>query len=323
MHQQFRELLPRATGESKLVIAANLDVRGFSKFSLERDSADTAVYVRKVYERILSEYYTDASYFKPTGDGLLLVFELDENDSTGLKDRANSVVETAFRLVEDFPTLLKDDEWIYFPVPQHLGIGLARGAAARLTVDQLTLDYSGSVLNAASRLMDLARPRGIIIDQTFPCSLLTEELTDRLTRDDNVFVRSIAEKLPTIIYHSGEVEINAQNRRPFDAVVWEAMTETLTLKTMTESDSFLFPLPARPLDPAKIVARIDYPGISKAGRRQPGLLNEYKVPSGFLTYDDDAGENRVSLRYREIASQLRALGVKRDWPLKLVIRLPV
>jgi hypothetical protein len=54
MHRQFLKMLSKAKSESKPVIAVNLDVRGFSKFSLEVESVETALYVRKMDEKVLT-----------------------------------------------------------------------------------------------------------------------------------------------------------------------------------------------------------------------------------------------------------------------------
>ena len=324
MHRRFLELLPRATGESKPVIAVNLDVRGFSRFSAEVESVEAAMYIRKVYERVLSDYYSDSTFFKPTGDGLLLVFELDENDSDALRVRANLVIETAFRLIDDFATLLDGDDWIYFAVPQHLGIGIARGAASRLVADDedTTLDYAGTVLNTASRLMDLARPRGLVVYKTFPYALLQDAFQEKLVQDDAVYVRSVAEKLPTTIFYShGQVEISAANRRPLDEVTWKEVKREVTVRELARFERFLIDLPERPVDPSKIVVRVPFPETTSSGTKT-GLMKELTLPKSEFYYDAEAGENRVSVAYSEIARRLTAARVKPGWSVKLIIRFP-
>src|SRR4051794_25751906 len=102
MHRLLKDLLPAARGESQLVVAVFLDVRGFSSFAGIAESAEAALFLKSVYLRILNEYFPDASFFKPTGDGLMLLSDYEESD---LGDTVNQVVATSLSLVEDFPNL--------------------------------------------------------------------------------------------------------------------------------------------------------------------------------------------------------------------------
>lgn len=79
MHREFKELLKDATGMSEYVIAVNLDIRGFSSFSKKVESPDVALFIKKVYSKLLDGYFPNASFFKPTGDGLLLTIPYNES----------------------------------------------------------------------------------------------------------------------------------------------------------------------------------------------------------------------------------------------------
>lgn len=173
MDRQLRALLPSAMGESQFVIAVNLDIRGFSSFSQRVESVEAAVFLRRVYIKMLEEYYPNATFFKLTGDGLLMVFSYADDNS--LKAVVASVFESSFRLVDDFGTLTASDPMVNFEVPDRVGLGIARGAASRIYAGKKTLDYSGRVLNLASRLMNLARPTGIVVDGAFDATLLPPE----------------------------------------------------------------------------------------------------------------------------------------------------
>jgi hypothetical protein len=323
MHNQFRELLPSATGESKPVIAINLDVRGFSQFSFEVESFDTALYIRKIYERILRDYFPGADFFKPTGDGLLIVIELDETDADDLEQKANLVVGKSLELVESFGTLLEGDSWVYFTVPQKLGIGVARGSATRLTANEMVLDYSGSVLNIASRLMDLARPEGIVIDRTFPIELLKPDLREKFIADPDVYIRSVAEKTATTVSYTAELtEIPPANRRRIDEIVWLTIRESLRLKDLSDSTTFLFDLEKEPLDPAQIFVALSYPAVGANGRRKASTSNEFRPRAEDIGYRTDAGQPRVGLPYGKWARRLKEKGVKPEWPVELLIKYP-
>lgn len=79
LHQRLLELLPSAHAESCQIVATFLDIRGFSTFSAAGESFDTALYLRSVFTSVPSRCFADADFFKPTGDGLLLVYELTDD----------------------------------------------------------------------------------------------------------------------------------------------------------------------------------------------------------------------------------------------------
>jgi class 3 adenylate cyclase len=173
MHREFRELLEDATSVSKFVIAVNLDIRGFSLFSKKVESAEAAMFIKRVYMRLIDDYFTSASFLKPTGDGLLITILYTEDN---LPDVAKSTVDCCLKVLENFGTLCSNDPMINFEVPTKVGIGLSRGAACGLvSEDNKILDYSGRPLNVASRLMDFARPTGIVMDAVFGLEILSNE----------------------------------------------------------------------------------------------------------------------------------------------------
>jgi hypothetical protein len=57
MHTEFRKLLDDATGVSEFVLAVNIDIRGFSSFSMRVESPETAIYLKRVYTRIIEDYF--------------------------------------------------------------------------------------------------------------------------------------------------------------------------------------------------------------------------------------------------------------------------
>ena len=62
LHEQLRDLLQSAHAESCQVVATFLDIRGFSSFAVKGESFDAALYLRAVYEKILSRYFTDVDF---------------------------------------------------------------------------------------------------------------------------------------------------------------------------------------------------------------------------------------------------------------------
>jgi len=62
-----------------------------------------------------------------------------------------------------------------FPTPDKIGIGITRGSVCCIMSGSKILDYSGRNLNLASRLMEMARPSGIVFDESFGLDLLSDE----------------------------------------------------------------------------------------------------------------------------------------------------
>ena len=72
MHRLFRKALNNATGKSESIITVIIDIRDFSGFSQRCDSVDVAAFIRKAYMKMIDEYFSFASFYKSTGDGLLI-----------------------------------------------------------------------------------------------------------------------------------------------------------------------------------------------------------------------------------------------------------
>ena len=114
MHRTFRKLLENATGVSEFVIAINLDIRGFSSFSKEVESPDAAIFIKKVYRKLIDDYFPNASFFKPTGDGLLIILPYTENN---LQDILRNTINSCFKALTNFGSFCANDPMINFNVP--------------------------------------------------------------------------------------------------------------------------------------------------------------------------------------------------------------
>ncbi len=113
LHERLRELLGSARAESCQVVATFLDIRGFSTFSAQGESFDSALYLRSVFTTILSSHFDDAAFFKPTGDGLLLIHELPQN-AEAVPGIVSSILSRAVVLVSAFGQITADDFMINF-----------------------------------------------------------------------------------------------------------------------------------------------------------------------------------------------------------------
>jgi len=212
MHREFRKLLEKATGASELVVAVNVDIRGFSSFSKTVDSLQAALFIKRVYMKLIDEYFSNQSFFKPTGDGLLIIIPYNEEN---LDEVLNETIISCLKVVVDFSSFCSSDPLINFNVPGKVGIGLSRGSACRLFSEDKTLDYSGSVLNIASRLMDLARPKGIVFDANLGIELLPDKVLTLFEKDD-AFIKGVSEGEPIDIYRTKNIRIPPLNKKaPF------------------------------------------------------------------------------------------------------------
>jgi len=227
MHNILKKALPQAEGRSEYIVAVVADIRGFSEFSSRRDPPDAAMYIKRVYVQLISRYFPGASFYKPTGDGLLITMPCDE---ATLQVVATATMAGCLRCVEEFPNICQGDRRINFEVPTRIGFGLARGTACCLVSGELVLDYSGHLLNLTSRLTDFARPSGIVIDGEFGVGLLSED-QQKLFEEDHVCIRSVAEEVPRTIYiQKGVVEIPEAARRPLRLEKWETREIEMTIR---------------------------------------------------------------------------------------------
>jgi len=232
MNSELRKLLENAKGGTEHIIAIVLDIRGFTPFCKEiGESLDIANFLKRVYIRIIDEYFPKAAFYKPTGDGLLIVIRYDE---TSPKDTVASTMENCLKLVQGFGTLREGDDRIYFPTPDQIGIGVSRGTACCISSGETIVDYSGKVLNLASRLNDFARPSGIVFDSSLGLSLLPKEMQE-LFLCENVSVRGIAEDKLMPIYFTKEYTIIPPERKvPLKEPKWQVLTCQEPFKTLKE-----------------------------------------------------------------------------------------
>jgi len=129
LHERLRDLLPSAQAETCQVVATFLDISGFSTFSKRGESFNSAIYLGSAYSTILSTYFPNADFFKPTGDGLMLIHQLPSS-RTEVPHAVSVILAKCVSLVAAFGQITGDDYMINFPVPQSLGPGLTRGSAA-------------------------------------------------------------------------------------------------------------------------------------------------------------------------------------------------
>lgn len=317
MHRQVRENLAKASGQSDLVVAVFLDVRGFSSFARMAESSEAALFLRSMYSTILDEF-PDTAFFKLTGDGLMLILHYDESNLTAV---VNGAVRRAIDLVENFPEITSGDPMINFEVPGALGVGLARGAATRLGTGDLVLDYSGRPLNLAARLMDLARPAGVVFSDNLGHALLEDELAGQF-KEDAVYVKGISEDSPmTVHFLASHTIVPPSAKRPFNRF------ETRTVKRssykvgdLESMGNFLLRLPEKPEPVESLRATIDVPRATSLGRKDPTISRQM---GRSIEYHEIGGKPFARINCEKLFADLIEGRAKRTWDVGISVEYQV
>lgn len=318
MHRELKKLLHSAEGQSHRAVVVFLDVRGFSSFAGIAESTDTAEFLKTVYVKILDDYFPEAAFFKPTGDGLLILLDYNRDN---LQEVVRFAVKQSIDIVEAFGRFCDEDQMVNFDVPTKLGIGLARGSATSLTADGKVLDYSGRPLNLASRLMDLARPAGIVFDDRFGFELLDSETQERFT-EDSAYVKGLAESKPMNVYClDGFTEIPEYNKRPLDGFVrFTEKEETMTFQAMQERDLYRHFLSQEPARTDNMELHIRYPKIMADGKKHATISQYATLPA---TYGIAAGRAFAVVDYRPKVAELKKRGIKGNWGVATILEYSV
>lgn len=316
MHRVFQEALDGAEGRSQFIVAVIADIRGFSAFSTHHESVETAVYIKRVYIRMIDDYFPGASFYKPTGDGMLITMPYTYTEES-LRQAAQAVVEGCLRCLEEFPAICGDDPMINFEVPAAIGFGIAQGPACCLTSADVVLDYSGHLLNLTSRLTDLARPRGIVMDGGFALGLLPDE-QQKLFQEEQVYLPSVSEETPRTVYIlKGVVEIPEAARRPVRLEQWETEGVEMTLRDWKAmSPAFRVKLPKRLKRRDGIYVEVRHAKLRQR-KKIPGI--ETVEPVRFQ-YVLEANRPLVVLDLDHMLGYLRAKRLPGSANVKVVVR---
>lgn len=244
-----------ANGRSDFVIVVVCDIRGFSSFSKDHEAPDIAMFCKRFFVKLLEEYFVDADFAKSTGDGMLLLFKYSEDN---LHELADQVLTNCMKVVRDFPSMMKNDSMINYAVPDAVGFGIVRGTAFCLYSDHEVVDYSGQILNLASRLNEFARPQGIVVDGSFMMSVIPEQLRGSFY-SQMVFIKGISDELPREVFCSNDVVIPVEAKLPEKRSELRTADHKVTVafvKKMPENVSIK--LPEEPLSTRPCTARVQW-----------------------------------------------------------------
>jgi class 3 adenylate cyclase len=318
LHREFKKLLEKAKGVSELIVAIFIDVRGFSSFSKTTDHYSVGLFVRQIYRRIIDEYFPNSTFFKPTGDGLLVVLAYDEHD---VRDVVSNAIMTCSKIVEDFGTFLKSDPLINFPTPTQVGIGVARGAATRLESEEKILDYSGHILNVAARITALARPTGVVLDSSVGVELVSEEVRKNMS-EAQVYPRGIADSKPITVYYDKRfTRTPVESMRPLNEV-WETARQKETRKDFQKMGLrgpawYWVLLGSKPSRPDLIRVEV----VWKENSRAVGFDFKF-FKYAYARYKDGALAPQVTLDIHELIAELKHHRIKADTELTIVVDYP-
>ncbi len=313
MHRLFRKALDNASGQSKSVIAVIIDIRDFSGFSQRCESVDVAAFIRKVYMKIIDEYFSFASFYKSTGDGLLLTIPWTEKN---LQQVSQEVIASCIACHSQFAEICSGDPAINFEVPDKIGIGVARGSACRLVSGKRTIDYSGRLLNLTARLTDIARPSGIVIDGAFIIDLLTEEQR-KIFEEDKVYLKGIHEEEPIKIYYTPEFTVLSKyNKQPIAEKRWRHVKDVKPYRAWLKLGSHRYRLESEPTSADDIGVTIRHPKLVR-GKVQKGYVSV--IDFADFTYMVDAGTPGIVLDCLKLCERLKLNQVKKNMNVNIDI----
>ena len=258
-------------GQTQHVISFIFDIRSFTNFCKIEDSYNIANFVRRVYINVIKDYFPDATYYKPTGDGLLIIFRCPPKN---VGEMTNSVVERSVKLVNDFPTFCKTDKLVYFKTPQNIGVGIYRGSACCISSENEIIDYSGKPLNLSARLSDMARPLGVVFDESVSSCVPIEHLTE-IFQEENVYVKGLAEEETMKVYHTKNTSIPSAYMKPINEPEWTTNAVVFALENFQNGpDINRIKLTKSPIDSKEIILRASYPSISGSTTLQTWKMND-------------------------------------------------
>ncbi len=310
----LRELLAEAQGKSEFVIVVVADVRGFSEFSKRHESTDIAMFIKRFYMRLMDDYFSEARFFKTKGDGMLMAFPYSEKN---LLETAGYVITQCFKCLEEFPGICAGDPMINFKTPENIGFGIARGTACCLYSRDEIIDYSGHLLNLCSRLMDLARPSGIIIDGHFLLDIIPENYRGAFLEKE-IYIHGIAEeKSYKIFYLKDYVNISEEYLTPLKGEHWNTIHKHFKMDEMRKLGSLRIHLSSYIRPGSEIKVTMIHPKMSK--RKQVAGYNTYRQFKEF-EYNADADEPKVILQLQEAYKYLYRIGVQKNKTIRFNIQ---
>ncbi len=269
---------------------------------------------------MLDDYFDDADYFKLTGDGMMVIYAFEDEQTLVAKLR--KAVESSRRLVATFGNITENDPMINFPVPPDIGIGLARGSATVIFSDDTILDFTGRPLNLAARLMDLARPSGIVFDVSLGIDLLDPD-TQKDFSHDEVYIKGIAEEEPIKVHYlANRTKIPEYSKLPIRAPIRVTEpSETAVAREIGERGSeFEFELAREPAKTDDAEIHFTYPRARKDGRKDPNVVETDRAK---VKVERKLNRWYAVVNFKTITRRLEKSRCKPEWKVTLTLEYSV
>lgn len=140
------------------------DLRGFSTWSLTTEPEQIAEIYEVISDRVaqmLIDYPFD--YWKLLGDGIMLVWQSRDNEST----TADRAIGAAYELHKKYWSYREE---AFTGVPEGFGIAICGGYLTKFTSTTffescVVNDYLGPIVNQAARLQTLAKPGEVLVNK--------------------------------------------------------------------------------------------------------------------------------------------------------------
>lgn len=319
--------LQKSTGKTEYIISILIDIREFSSYFRNIPSIQVATYVKRVFSKIM-EYFPSVSYSKPLGDGILVVIAFNEKNQVQI---INDAVSSCIELVNDFETFCAGAFMINFPVPTHIGIGVCMGEATCFDSGGKILDYSGTVLNLSSRLMNMARPGGIVI--TGDCGReVFENVLEEHFSFEQVYVRGISDSTPIDIhYQKNHVLIEELYKKPIKQLKWQVIEDELTVQDILSLQSDLhWTIPVKPQNEEGFILTVIGQSYEN-GVKQEGydLFADFDLTSKdengahLMTYYNKGKRRSLKLKLDHFKNQINKDKIPDDEIFQFEIKYPV
>jgi hypothetical protein len=179
------------------------------------------------------------------------------------------------------------------------------------------LDYTGRVLNLASRLMDIARPYGIVVDDAYGFDLLDVKLGDNFTRDA-VYLKGVSPHIAVPVrYWPDEVVIPESNRHPLDEPQVQYTSTEMTLAELKNaSGRILLDLPTRPPDPGALEGRASHAKVLPGRRKSDRATIFHNLDVG---YQEKEGCFEAIIDVPALVKILNEAGIRSNWPVTIKV----
>jgi hypothetical protein len=153
----------------------------------------------------------------------------------------------------------------------------------------------------ASRLNDLARPSGIVIDGNFQRRILPADVREKFS-EAAVYVRGIADEAPIpILYLTERVTLSPAALTPLATEQWETTTRQFTYRKLLKmATHYRITLPKRLKDAKKLRVTMTSP---KRGMK--GVLDIHDLTQ-HAVYNDAGAEPELTLPFAEARKRLAA-----------------